>query len=1355
MMVKRIVVLMVFHLLWCGLALKAGNVVFRHLNMSDGLSHYSVMALYQDELGRIWMGTRNGLTVYDGDFMDVYKHSPWDSTSIHNNYIRGIVGDRNGAVYVHTNRGVCVFDMKMNRFKTLYVGVAEAIAYVDNILFMASGNRIFKYDKANGCFVPYYQLPDENVLITCFYMDGDKLMLGTEGKGVYLYNVKEKSLSQPLESGNISDIFKDSKGRLWIGTLENGIYLFADGKKLKNYRHQTNDKGSLCADYVREFCEDKLGNIWIGTFQGLNKYLEETDSFDAFYANSKTRLSHQSVWSLMCDTQGTLWVGTYFGGVNFINASQTVCQHYIVDGEMNGSLVVGAMVEDKHRNLWICTEGNGLCRFNLDSGETKWYRFREGKSNGISQNNLKSIYYDHEKNILWIGTHLGGLNKFDINTELFTHYKCNVNEGASSYKSNIVCDIVPYQNDLLLATHDGVYRFNPNNGVYTPMLKNRTQGDNIGLALDLHLDAQGILWIAGTDKGVYAYDILQDKLVSYEHSENNENGLSSNGVNYLYEDNDNRLWLCMAETGIELYRRETDDFEVYDEKHHGVLSNCVYGAYEVSKDKLLFITDNGFAYFGYATKKFNNFKTNTSLPLAGINQKSIYLASNGRIYIGGVDGLISFFPHDLERMTSSYQIFPSKLFVNDREIKVEDETGILKQALPNTPRITLEYEQNMFSIAYSVTNYVPLVHEEIVYKLENFSDTWTMLRNGRMITYTNLNPGKYTLLVKKISLDGHDGVLYKLEIEVLPPWYRTGIAYVCYFVLLVMLLYVMMHIYKNKVRLQTELEYERKHVQNVEALNQYKLRFFTNISHEFRTPLTIIIGQMELLLQIKSFVPAVYNRILNVYKSSMQLQSLITELLDFRKQEQGHMKIKTAPHDMVAFLRENYLLFHEYATIKGVSFNFESSDESVEVWYDSKQMQKVINNLLSNAFQYTPKGGTITLLLKKYDTEVVVSVADTGKGIKKDEIIYIFDRFYQTEATILSPAKGAGIGLALTKGIVELHRGTISVESEEGKGTVFTFRIPLGNAHLTADEMVEEDVCELVTMVDEEVQKDVDMMEEEEDSLLEYKVGERSSRILIVEDDEDLRQMLVDIFKPYYIVEQAADGKEGLDKVNELLPDIVLSDVLMPSMSGIELCKCIKSQMETCHIPVVLLTARTAVEHKLEGLQYGADDYIVKPFDVNILLARCRNLINGRIVLQEKFSRQPQTTAQIFATNPLDKGFMDKVMEVVENNMENTEFNVNLFAQEMAIARTKLFVKLKAITGQTPNDFILTVRMKKAAFLLKNRPELSISEISDMTGFSSPRYFSRVFKERYNMTPQSFRKEDGSQIEVECADDTE
>lgn len=561
----------------------------------------------------------------------------------------------------------------------------------------------------------------------------------------------------------------------------------------------------------------------------------------------------------------------------------------------------------------------------------------------------------------------------------------------------------------------------------------------------------------------------------------------------------------------------------------------------------------------------------------------------------------------------------------------------------------------------------------------------------------------------------------------------TQIPYLCYISLGLLLLCLIFHFYKNRIRLQTELEYERKHLEEVEKLNQYRLRFFTNISHEFRTPLSVIIGQMELLLQIRSFSPSIYNRILTIYKSSTQLQSLINELLDFRKQELGYMRIRVARCDMVAFLKESFLVFEEYAQKNKVQLRFETSEETIDMFFDVKQMQKVVNNLLSNAIKYTPEGGTVTLSIKKEMESIVISVKDTGKGIKPEDLVHIFDSFYQSQEAI----GGTGIGLALAKGIVELHGGTIGVKSNEGEGSIFTFSLPLGCAHYRQEDIMEEKQTVLMDQVEGCLWEDTVMSHDVVDKV--EKGVKPTFKLLIVEDDEDLRAMLIDIFTPFYIVEQASDGSDGWNKIVDFQPDIILSDVLMPVMSGIELCRRVKTNVTTSHIPFVLLTARTAIEHQLEGLKFGADDYIIKPFNVNILLARCRNLIKLRIAIQEQFTGEPQTNIQALALSPLDQEFIDKAKAVIEENLSNTEFNISVLIREMGVSRTLLFNKLKAVTGQSPNDFITTIRLREAACLLKKHPEWNITEISEKTGFNSVGYFSRVFKERFKMTPSDYR----------------
>ena len=489
-----------------------------------------------------------------------------------------------------------------------------------------------------------------------------------------------------------------------------------------------------------------------------------------------------------------------------------------------------------------------------------------------------------------------------------------------------------------------------------------------------------------------------------------------------------------------------------------------------------------------------------------------------------------------------------------------------------------------------------------------------------------------------------------------------------------------------------------------------------------------------MLLQGQSFSPAAYNKLLNIYKNGLQLRELISELLDFRKQEQGHMKIKVSRHELVDFLYENYLLYVEYAATCNVHFRFDKGEEKLEVWYDSRQLQKVINNLLSNAFKYTPKGGTISLNVYKKGEEAVIEVRDSGAGISPEEIEKIFERFYQVGSDSVG-TQGTGIGLALSKGIIELHKGRIEVSSHLDKGTTFTIYLKLGKEHFLKEQIDTEPVKEepLSMPAEPQLQLEQQVMDEDVQNRI------KGAKMLIVEDNASLREMLAGLFEPYYEVITAPDGEEGLQKAQEVMPDIIISDIMMPKMTGIELCRQIKANFETCHIPVVLLTARTAIEHTIEGLRIGADDYITKPFNVSLLISRCNNLVNSRRVLQEKFSRQPQTQVQMLATNPMDKDLLDRTVAIIEKNLDNSEYSLSDLIKELYISRTNFFTKIKAITGQTPNEFILTIRLKKAAWMLKHELYLSVTEVSERTGFSSQRYFSRCFKDMYGISPLYYR----------------
>ena len=566
-----------------------------------------------------------------------------------------------------------------------------------------------------------------------------------------------------------------------------------------------------------------------------------------------------------------------------------------------------------------------------------------------------------------------------------------------------------------------------------------------------------------------------------------------------------------------------------------------------------------------------------------------------------------------------------------------------------------------------------------------------------------------------------------LNIRILPPWYFRWWALLIWAVIIGFFIVVVMVTYNRGQKLRQSLEYEKRRNNDIELLNQSKLRFFTNISHEIRTPLTVVISQIENLMYSKEFTPSLYNKVLSIYKNSVHLKELISELLEFRKQEQGELQIKVAPHDIIKLVKEFYLVFEEYAKMRNISLTMETESDRLEVWYDQSQFQKVLRNLLANALKYTEPGGAINIFIGLSGTNMVLSVSDTGCGMSQEEKENIFKQFYRVDKIESRVQDGTGIGLAIVKGIVELHKGTVSVESIEGKGSSFKVTLPLGYSHFTDDQIaVKEDSSVPLPLVH-------DMNDSVNEESKEY-------TMLVVDDNEAVRKLLEEIFSPFYKLIVASDGAQAWEECLSKLPDIVVTDVLMPKMNGTDLCRKIKTDVATCHIPVVLLTARVDVEHNIEGVLMGADDYIAKPFDTRLLVSRCNNLVNSRKMLQEKFSRQPDLSSKVLATNSLDKEMMDRVTSVIERNLDNPDFNITMFAHEMAMSRTNLFAKIKAITGQTPNEFIMTLRLKKAAFMLKNNPELSIAEIADRTGFASSNYFSKCFNDLYHVRPLNYRK---------------
>lgn len=1306
------------------------NIIFRHLDKEDGLSHYLVNTIYQDEKGRMWFGTTNGVNVYNGKSIKVYQHERNNPNSLCNNHVSSIIGNKQGTIFIGTHTGISTYDIKTESFKTIF-NTHPACLFFNKNLFTAFQNKIFQYDGEN--FNIIYELPEKDAIINTIHIENDSILIGTNRNGLYILQ-NHKDLSHPIKTGTITQIFRDSYGIYWITNSRDniGLHIIENGT-IKNIN------SNLTSNFTHCCCEDKKGDVWIGTFNGLTEYNREKRTFIRHeIKESKGKLSHSSIWNLFCDSQGTIWIGTYFGGINYFNPQNQPYNEYSpsikeTDGLSSG--IISRMTEDNNNNLWICTEGGGLNKYNRQNGTFQWFRHNDSR-NSISHDNVKAVYFDELHNCLWLGTHLGGLNKLDLRTGIFTNYLHDINN-PNSIPSNIVTDIIPYNNKLLLATNNGIGVFDIKHETCNPLITNQQDYITTISTIELHIDKEGLLWIVNNKDGVCTYEFDSKKLTIYKWKEGQTNSISSNGINSIYEDNKGHIWICTNESGIDLYDKENHKFKNFNMQNCGITSNLVYNACQIDDNKLLLTTDKGLSIIDYKTKQCKNY---ANIPLNYLKDNALYLSKDSTLFIGGISGLISLHSSDFDTSNREYNLFPSRLRINNQEINVGDESGILTQSLSSTKKIILKPKHNILNIEYAVTDYIPFSEDKIYYRLKGFSDDWLPLNQQNMITYTNLNPGDYILEAKAQNQDGRTITESRLEIQVLAPWYETIWAYILYAICICSITFYLIRTYKSRIKLQESLKYEQKHTEDIEKLNQAKLRFFTNISHEFRTPLTLIIGQMESLLQIRTFQPAIYNKMLGIYKSCMQLKELINELLDFRKQEQGHMTIKVSEQDIVNFVYEHYLAFQEYARQRKIAFEFRKSNEHIPLWFDGKQMQKVINNLLSNAFKHTKEGGMISISVNKRNQEVIIEVTDNGDGIASKDINKIFERFYQTEESESLNISGTGIGLALTKGIIELHHGSIEVFSELHEGSTFCIHLKCGCSHFNADELnteKNENTIENTFLIDQIPQSN---QENENVENCDNINNSSERKILIVEDNESILNMLIEIFRPFYTVFTAIDGEEGWNKVQSILPDIIISDVIMPKMSGIELCRLIKEDMNTSHIPVILLTARNSIENTIEGLTTGADDYITKPFNLNILLAKCNNLVNNRIRLQEKFSKQPQSTPYILASNEMDKQFIDEVMEIIEDHIDNIDFKVDTLVDKMGMSRTRVFNKIKAVTGQTPSDFIMTIRLKRAAVLLYSNPELNISEIADKLGFSTPKYFSKCFKEKYNTTPQEYRR---------------
>lgn len=1314
------------------------EIHFETIGVEDGISQPTVTSIYQDEFGIMWIGTKDGLNRYDGLNFYIFRPNENDKNSLYNNNIGTICGDRDGHIYIRCKYAAVEYDMKKNIFHTIRDTDVHAIGYGRNHLWVSTKDSLFSYSQKDVGLQFYHALKD--VRITCLLESSDdNLYVGTTNDGVYIIDKNKKWLNY-LSGKEITTIYEDSKKNIWLGTKDDGLVRLDKSGMMTNYMADP-FKNSISNNYVRCIEEDNQGNYWIGTFVGLDMLDIESGQFKHYKEDSKPYgLSHSSIICLAKDQQGTFWIGTYYGGLNLFNPDYEIYKYYYPNESDEAKLsspFVGRMTEDSAGGIWLATEGGGLNYLNRGMKTFKVYK-HDIKRNSISTNSIQSLYLEEDKQVLWIGTLREGLDKLNLQNGKFTNYKRNPGN-EKSLINDIVRKIVPYENKLILATHNGIGLFDPETGNCSNLIDDKRLKKR--QIIDLVYDEDNHdLWFS-YPLGLVKYNLKTHKQKMYFEPNTPNKVTGNNLITVIFKDRDKKIWLGSSGAGVFLYNPDTDSFTSYNSNNSDLGNDYILDIKESLSGYLLISTNQGLSRFDMDNSKFYNYNKKNGFPLTALNSYGLYVTHDNEIFLSGPEMMVSFYEKELSSYVKPYELNFASLEVNNKLILPGDDSGILSESLLYQSSINLYHNHSILTINYALSNYISVLKNKICYKLEGFDDEWINANYRQSITYTNLNPGKYKLLIKGIEeYSGKESVFKELEIIVHPPFYRSNLAYVLYFLILIVAVYIAFSFYSSRLKLRASLEYEKKEKKQIEELNQFKLRFFTNISHEFRTPLTLIVSSLEMLMERNDIQPLVYSKLVNIHRNTLRMKRLITELLDFRKQEQGYMQLKFSKQNIYSFLDEIYLSFKEYARSKHINLTFIKNEEHLELWFDVVQFEKVIYNLLSNAFKYTKADGTITISVEQHVNSVVIMISDSGVGISESQVDRIFERFYQVDST-MAEQKGTGIGLALSKGIVEAHQGAVSVRSKEGQGSTFIVELPLDDNHITDSQKIQTPDID-VSCISELTMYGDAVLGEISDDIID--VGEDSiqTKILIVEDNEELRELLVRLFSKVYTVCSAQDGEEGLEKTKELQPDIVLSDIMMPKMSGIEMCRKIKTNFETSHIPVILLTAQTAEEYTIQGLKMGADDYITKPFNVKHLYMRCNNLVNGRKLLQRKYAKQIDNNVDILATNSVDHQFMEQCIVCVEENLDNPDLDVNLFAQKMNIGRTKLFLKIKGVTGQTPNDFILNIRLKKAQMLLKQSSSKTISEIAYEVGFNSPSYFIKRFRELFGITPAQYQKEE-------------
>lgn len=1324
------------------------QTVFKKINKSSGLSNGRITSMAKEKDGFVWIGTNNGLNRYDGlgfkvynkrnssigsndisdilidsknriwittlggglnyynpldDTFQIFKNNPGNPKSLISDNVSTLIEDSKGLIWLGTEKGLCRFNpitrqfvSYTNKFSNNQTKKSNSITsiYEDknkNLWIGTFGNGLFLFDKTEKKFT---QIKSESVYVSDFInvisaLNPDKILIGTSGSGLLLYDLATQKFSDFLkdnlalkqEINIVRSVKIDSKNNLWIGTDGNGVfeveYPNASHPVIHNYLYNPQLETSLSGNSIYTIIDDADANIWIGTAWNGISVLDKKNRSELLFSDI-VGLNPSPVLSIY-KKNSELYLGLDGEGLTVFNAASNKARYY--NEKYHNTSIKGRyiqkIIETTDGMLWLGTFKNGLVKFNRQSDQFEQFNHKFGNKSSISYDDVRDIIEDKDHN-LWVATWGGGLNYFDTKTEKFISYRESANNNKTINNDNLI-DMVQ-------------------------------DGDKI--------------WIATFGGGLNVFDTKKKQFRYFKHKDSDSTTISNNNIFSLCKDSKGYLWIGTAGGGINRMNLKTNKIERF-EKNDNIKYQTVTGIIEDDSHTIWFSTKQGIINYNYSAKTFNSLPKITS----EFHINSIFKDEKGWIYFGGIDGVVKLNPKTIEMNSKPPKVKLTNFKLFNKEVPAE-KNGILTSDIAFAKEITLDHNQDVLTFEFSALQFPFSNSCEYAIKMENFDADWRFIGKDRTATFTNLSPGNYIFKVKSKEIGGQWGKEYaSVKIHILRPYWLQWWAYLIYGAVLVFLFYLFRKYTIEWERLKTNLEFERLTHEKDKELYNLKQQFFTNISHEIRTPVTLILSSINRLFDKGEMLESRQLKSAHtIRKNSNLLLQLVNELLDIKKFETNDVHLKITESDFVSYCKEIYLSFSEIASDRNIEYTFDSDKPKIDLWFDKNQFEKVLYNLLTNAFKFTKNGGSINIEIETDDEAVYLIVKDTGIGMSEGNLRQIFNRFYQIKNAETDGKSGFGLGLSIAKEIIDLHKGSIEVKSEKGKGSIFEVKLLKLNTHFYENEI------EKTTVVPKQ---ELDTIKHLKKKAVKNEV--KKETILIVEDNTAIQESLKEILSNEYVILQAFNGEEGLKTASEKFPDLIISDVMMPVMDGIEFVKKLKLNTFTSHIPIIILTARTTIQNTMEGFETGADDYVAKPYDEELLKARISNLLNNRKLIREKFISDNLLNPKELAISSPDQLFLQRLYESLEPKLESTDLKAEVIAKEIGMSHSVMYKKIKALTGLSYVEFIRDYRLSIAKQLIEDLG-YSVSDTCYKVGYSDRKYFSKLFKEKFKKNPSEFLK---------------